>query len=343
MKVTSLTMVPDLDRAASWAAQAEQLGFDGVFMAEGKRDPFLSLSRAVATTTRIEVGTGIALAFTRSPMQLAYTAQELQHYSKGRLVLGLGPQVKSHIERRFSAPFDPVLTRMREYVQALRAIWDCWNLGRRLDFRGQYYRHNLMIPMFTPPPHDYGHPKIFLAVTGPKMAELAGELADGVILHGIASPAYIRRTILPGLERGLGEAGRHRAELEIVVSPRIATGADEATLARTSRLIRRQLAFYASTPEYRAIMDSHGRVGLQAELARLAAQGKWEAMGTAFDEELLADFAIVAPPEGVPRLLRERYGDFCTRVSVDDTDVSAEREVWAGILRHLHEEAPVHG
>jgi probable F420-dependent oxidoreductase len=343
VKVTSLTMIPDLETAARWARDAEKIGFDGVFLAEGKRDPFLSLSRAVEATERVELGTGIAVAFARSPMQLAYTAQELQQHSRGRLVLGLGPQVKSHIERRFSAQFDPVLTRMREYVLALRAIWDCWNLGRRLDFRGRCYQFNLMIPMFTPPAHDYGHPRIFLAVTGPKMAELAGEVADGVILHAIASSRYIAETIVPALARGMDRAGRRGGELEIVVSPRIATGADDDAIARAGLVIRRQLAFYASTPEYRAILETHGRPDLQAELARLAARGQWEQMGTCFDEELLAQFAIVGPPDAVPELIHERYGGICTRVSVDDTDVGTDLDMWSDILRGLHEERSRHG
>lgn len=339
MKVTSLTVVPDLGRTADWAHEAERLGFDGVFVSEGKRDPFLSLSRAVGSTERIELGTGVAIAFARSPMALAYTAQELQHHSRGRFVLGLGPQVKHQVERRYSAEYSPLLTRMREYVQALRAIWDCWNLGKRLDFRGRCYRHNLMIPMFTPPPHPYGHPKIFLAVTGPKMAELAGQVADGVIVHAIASADHLRRTILPALARGLEQAGRHADEVEVVVSPRIATGPDDAAIDRATRAIRRQLAFYAATPEYRAILEGHGRGELQARLARMAVKGQWEQMGEAFDEELLGQFAIVGPPSRVPDLVRERYGHLCTRISVDDTDLGADLDLWVDVLRDLRHEA----
>jgi probable F420-dependent oxidoreductase len=338
VKVTSLTIVPDLSRSAGWAHEAELLGFDGVFISEGKRDPFLSLSRAVEVTEHIELGTGVAIAFARSPMVLAYTAQELQQHSRGRFVLGLGPQVKHQVERRYSAAYSPLLTRMREYVHALRAIWDCWNLGKRLDFRGQCYQHNLMIPMFTPPPHSYGHPKIFLAVTGPKMAELAGQVADGVIVHAIASADHIRQTILPALARGLDQAGRHSSEVEVVVSPRIATGADDAAVTRAARAIRRQLAFYASTPEYLAILQTHGRGELQPQLTRMAVKGQWELMGEAFDEDLLAEFAIVGTPSQVPGMVRERYGHLCTGISVDDTDIGTDLGLWASILRDLRRE-----
>ena len=274
---------------------------------------------AAEHTERTELGTAIAVAFARSPMQLAYTAHDLQAYSGGRFILGLGSQVKPHIERRFGMPWSYPAPRMREFVLALRAIWSAWNDGTRLSFRGDFYQHTLMTPFFSPPPAPGGAPGIFLAAVGEAMTAVAGEVADGLLVHAFTTERYLREVTLPALDRGLAAAGRSRADAEVSLLAMIATGRSEEEMARAVAGTRAQIAFYGSTPAYRAVLGRHGWAGLGDELNALSRSDrgdKWEAMGGLIDDDVLHAFAVVAEPAGVAAQIRRRFGGLIDRVLV---------------------------
>src|SRR3954463_608887 len=260
----------DLNQAAASAKEAEDAGYDGVWGAETSHDPFLPLALAAEHTQRLELGTGIAVAFARSPMTLANIGYDLQQYSKGRFNLGLGSQIKPHIEKRFSMPWSHPAPRMREMILAMRAIWDCWNNETKLDFRGDFYQHTLMTPFFNPGPNPYGPPKVYLAAVGELMTEVAGETADGLLVHGFTTERYLREVTLPALERGLAKSGRKRADFEISAPGFIVTGGNEKEMEAAKVGTRRQIAFYGSTPAYRGVLELHGWGDMQTDLNRLS-------------------------------------------------------------------------
>jgi probable F420-dependent oxidoreductase len=297
------------------ARELEELGYDGLITAETGHDAFLPLALAAEHTERIELGTGIAVAFARTPMVLAYTANDLQHMSKGRFILGLGSQIKPHIEKRFSMPWSHPARRMREYILAMRAIWAAWNEQAPLRFEGEFYRHTLMTPFFAPPPNQYGAPKVFLAAVGERMSEVAGEVADGIIIHGFTTERYVKEVTLPAVERGLKAAGRDRASFEISGPLFIVTGTNEQELAEAEQGVKQQIAFYGSTPAYRGVLDLHGWGDLQTELNALSKQGEWVKMGELIDDDILHTFAVVAGPEGVGAELKKRYAGVVDRCS----------------------------
>ena len=306
----------DLDEVATAASAAERRGYDGVFTAETKRDPFLPLAAAATRTERVELGTGIAVAFARNPMTLANLANDMHFYSKGRFVLGLGSQIAPHITKRFSMPWSHPAARMRELVQAMRAIWACWNEGERLDFRGEFYTHTLMTPMFDPGPNPFGTPKVFVAAVGTLMTEVAGEVGDGMLVHAFTTEAYLRDELLPALDKGLDKAGRPRSDYELSGPVFVVTGRDEAETAAAARPVREQLAFYASTPAYRPVLDKHGWGDAQSELHTLSKQGEWVKMGDVFDDEMLDAFAVVGEPAAVAGKLLDRFGGLLDRVTL---------------------------
>ncbi len=293
----------------------EAAGYDGAWSAETSHDPFLPHVAAAERTERLELGTGIAVAFGRSPMTLANTAWDLQMASSGRFLLGLGSQIKPHITKRFSMPWSSPAARMREMILAIRAIWDCWDGDGQLDFRGDFYTHTLMTPFFNPGPSPYGQPKIFLAAVGAKMTEVAGEVADGLLCHGFTTAGYLHERTLPALDEGLTKAGRTRADIELSLPAFIVTGNDEAEMERSAEGVRRQVAFYGSTPAYRPVLEHHGWGDLQDELNRLSKQGEWVAMGKLIDDDVLNTFAVVAEPHGVAAALLERWGGLVDRLS----------------------------
>ncbi|HWC66507.1 MAG TPA: LLM class F420-dependent oxidoreductase [Acidimicrobiales bacterium] len=317
MKVDG-TVGMDLRQAGALASEAEAAGYSGVWTAETAHDPFLPLLLAAEHTERIEVGTSIAVAFARNPMLLANTGWDLQAYSGGRFILGLGSQIKPHITKRFSMPWTHPAARMRELVLAVRAIWDCWMNGTKLEFRGEFYTHTLMTPFFTPPAADLagcGPPKVFLAGVGELMTEVAGEVCDGFICHGFTTEKYLREVTLPALERGRAKVGKTLAGFEIAGPSFVVTGADDNELERAAAATRQQIAFYGSTPAYRGVLDVHGWGGLQDELNALSKQGKWVEMGELIDDDLLNTFAVVGTPEEIAPELAKRYGDAIQRIS----------------------------
>ena len=307
-----------LDAVGAHAAVLEAAGFSGAFSSETSNDPFLPILLAAERTESIELGTAIAVAFARSPMTLANTAWDLQAYSKGRFMLGLGSQIKPHITKRFSMPWSHPAARMRELILAIRAIWDTWLHGTPLQFRGEFYQHTLMTPFFAPDPADldgFGVPKIFLAGVGELMTEVAGEVCDGFLCHGFTTERYLREVTLPALERGRSKAGKTMDGFEIVGPSFVVTGNDDEQLAAAATGTRQQIAFYGSTPAYRGVLEVHGWGGLQEELNALSKQGQWEQMGELIDDEILGTFAVVGAPEDVGPELHRRYGDVVDRIS----------------------------
>jgi probable F420-dependent oxidoreductase len=300
--------------AATAAGDAEELGYRAVWFGETAHDPFLSVALAASATSRIEVGTGVAIAFARSPMTLAVTANDLQTVSQGRFVLGLGSQVKPHITRRFAMPWSHPAARMREFVLAMRAIWRCWHEGEPLDFQGEFYSHTLMTPFFNPGPNEYGPPQVFIAGVGDLMTGVVGEVADGFLCHGFTTERYLREVTLPALERGRKRAGLTLDGFQISGLPFVVTGRTEEQVAASTAAVKDQIAFYASTPVYRPVLECHGWGDLQQELTALTKTGRWSDMAGLIDDEMLQTFAIVADPDDVAAAVRQRYGDVFTRM-----------------------------
>ena len=331
MKVDGVLMAGGLAGVPSVARELEELGYDGAFSAETARDPFFPLLLAAEHTERLELVTGIAVAFARNPMTLANIGYDLQSYSQGRFVLGLGSQIKAHIEKRFSMPWSHPAARMREFILAMRAIWACWNDGDKLDFRGEFYRHTLMTPFFNPGPNPYGKPKVFLAAVGERMTEVAGETADGILLHGFTTERYVREVTLPALERGWARTGKQRTDFEVSGPMFVVTGTNEEEVERARQGTKQQIAFYGSTPAYRGVLELHGWGDLQGELNRLSKQGDWVTMGDLVTDEILETFAVVAEPEEVPRQLLARYGDAVDRISFY-APYKSDPERWSKVL-----------
>lgn len=324
----------DLAKAGDAAKAQEAAGYDGIWAAETSHDPFLALTLAAEHTTSIELGTGIIVAFARNPMTLAQSAYNLNEYSGGRLLLGLGSQIKAHITRRFSMEWSHPAARMREFVLAMRAIWDCWQNGTKLDFRGDFYQHTLMTPFFNPGPNPHGAPKVFLAGVGELMTKVAGETADGFLAHGFTTESYLREKTLPALEEGFAAGDRKREDFQISMPAFVVTGLDEEATEKAAQGVRRQIAFYGSTPAYRGVLDHHGWGDLQPKLNRLSKEGKWEEMGDLITPEILETFAVVAPPEQVPDALLARFAGVVDRVSFY-TPYQSDPEAWRAMIDKL--------
>lgn len=298
------------------ALELERAGYDGAWSAETGHDPLLIVAAAASTTTRLELGTSIVVAFARSPMITATMANDVQLLSRGRLLLGLGSQIKPHIEKRYSMPWSHPAPRMREYVFAMRAIWSCWNEGTPLNFCGEFYRHTLMSPFFNPGPNPYGPPKVYLAAVGELMTEMAGEVADGLLVHPFTTERYIREVTLPALERGLAKSGRTIEGFPISFAGLVATGESEEDFDDATAKVRGQIAFYGSTPAYRGVLELHGWGELQQELNTLSKSGEWQKMSELIDDDVLNAFSVVAAPNEVGAMVRARLHDVVSRFSI---------------------------
>jgi len=310
----------DLRNVARNAKEVEAAGYSGAWTAETAHDPFLPLVLAAEHTETLELGTSIAVAFARNPMTLANTAWDLQAFSQGRFVLGLGSQIKPHITKRFSMEWSKPAARMREMVLAMRAIWNTWLTGEPLDFRGEFYTHTLMTPFFTPDAKEldgFGAPKVFLAGVGELMTEVAGEVCDGFI------------NVVFNDKTGIYAHYSGSEEDRIVV-----TGNDEAQIEAAAAATRQQIAFYGSTPAYRGVLEIHGWGGLQDELNALSKQGEWQRMGTLIDDEILNTFAVVGEPEAIAPELSKRYGDVIQRISFY-APYASDPDRWAGVMAAL--------
>jgi probable F420-dependent oxidoreductase len=334
VKLDAVTYGHPLAQVPAEVARVRDRGYDGWFVSETVHDPLLACAVAGTVSGQMQLGSAIAVAFPRSPMHTAYAAHDLQAQTGGRFVLGLGSQIKPHIEKRFSTEWSKPAARMREYVLALRAIWDAWETGERLAFRGEFYRHTLMTPFFTPEEHGHGHPAVWLAAVGPLMTEVTGEVADGLLCHGFTTKRYLDEVTLPKLGAGAERAGRERADLEVVMPVFVITGADDAQRAEARQMVKGQLAFYGSTPAYRAVLDLHGWGELHEELHRLSVSDGWAQMPDLIDGEVLDTFAVTAEPAEVGAAIVERFGTSVDRVSLS-TSYAFDDDAWKRVRRDL--------
>jgi probable F420-dependent oxidoreductase len=293
------------------AAAAEKDGYAGFGAAETKHDVFTGLTLAARATSRITLQSAIAVAFARNPVNLAHSANDLHLISGGRFQLGLGSQVRAHIERRFAMPWDRPAARMEEFVRALRAIWESWATGERLAFRGDFYQHTLMTEFFSPGPNPYGNPPVFLAAVGEKMTAVAGRVGDGLIVHPLTSERYIREKTLPALK-----AARDKSDLSdftLMSNVLVVLGEDEAARSKAEQAVRGQIAFYASTPSYRPVLELHGWGELADQLNALSRRQAWTEMTALIPDEMLETFSISGD---VARGLKDRFGDLIDRISI---------------------------
>ncbi|MEC7865793.1 MAG: TIGR03617 family F420-dependent LLM class oxidoreductase [Pseudomonadota bacterium] len=298
------------------AKELEDAGYDGGFIPETSHDPFLPLVTAALATEKIDLYTSIAVAFARNPMTLANLSYDLHLLSKGRFILGLGSQIKPHITKRFSMPWSSPAKRMQELIEAIRAIWDCWQNDSKLDFKGEFYTHTLMTPMFSPGPNPFGLPKIYVAAVGPLMTKAVAESADGLLVHPFHTPKYMNDVTLPIVNEALSSKGKDRSDFDLTISVMTATGINEESYEKSINACKNGISFYASTPAYKGVLDAHGYGDLQGKLNLLSKEGKWKEMSALIDDELLNTVAVVAEtPEAAAKEIKLRYGDQGDRIN----------------------------
>jgi probable F420-dependent oxidoreductase len=339
MKICFASVYASPNELVRTAQDAEELGYDGLWASETKHDPFIGLAIAAKLTSRISLRTGLAVAFARNPMTMATLANDIQLVSEGRFHLGLGSQLKPHITRRFSMPWSQPVPRMREYVAALRTIWDTYGPEKQLRFRGEFYRHTLKGPFFDPGPNPYGAPPVILGAVGPGMTQLAGEVADGFMVHSASSERFLKEVTLPTLRRAREASGRPWGDFEINVAPVIATGRNEKEYAAGIQMAKTQVAFYTSIPTYGAILELHDLAEVQTELHKLAAQGRISEMPDVIDNSVLNTFAIVGEPKEAAAKIMERFGGIADTVSCYNPNVTDPR-YWLPVVEELRSLQP---
>ncbi len=334
LQIYTTAPMEDPRDARTTFSHLEEIGYDGAFSFEAKLDPFLPLAVASEHTKNLRLGTAIAIAFARNPMNLANLGHGLQAITGGRFVLGLGSQVRPHIENRFSMPWSKPAARMREIVMAIKAIFDCWEGKSRLDFKGEFYRHTIMIPAFDPGPNPFGPPPIFTGGFGPLMTAVAGEVADGFFAHPFNSRESLLRNTMPALETGLRKSGRTREDLEIICSTLTVTADDDEGMERVRLAARKQLAFYGSTPAYLPTLECHGWDELHRELNRLSKAGRWDDMTDLIDDEILETIAVVGPRDQIGRKLRERLDGIADGVALTHNR-APDPTHWADVVAEM--------
>ncbi len=330
------TMLSGLEEAGANARRLEELGVDGAFTFEGPHDVFTPLVLAAVSTTTLELATNVAIAFPRNPVQLAHQAYDLQLLSKGRFTLGLGSQIRAQVEKRYGASFDRPIARMRELVAALRAIFATWESGDRLDFRGEFTSHTLMPPTFNPGPNPFGMPPIAIGGLGPQMVRLAAEVADGLLVMPFNTAEHFRQRTLPAIGEGLARGRRARSELTVTGEVIVCCGSSEAEIEAARLGGQWLLAFYASTPAYRPVLEVEGWEDLQPELNKLSKSGRWEEMPRMIDDTMLNTLAVVGSPKEVAARIHGRFGDqvdrmgFYTPYAVSEETLGQLVDVLAG-------------
>jgi probable F420-dependent oxidoreductase len=329
MKIDASLPPVSLKEVPAIAQAAEAIGFDALWSTETVHDPFLPGALIAEHTRRLQFGTAVAIAFARSPANLAYTAWDLAQASGGRFILGLGTQVKAHIERRYGMPWpDSVVGKLREQIAALRALWRTWQTGEKLDFRGEHYKLTLMSPFFNPGRIEHPDIPIDIAGVNTGLARLAGECADGFHVHPFHSPAYLKQVLLPAIEQGALNAGRSRSDIQV------STTVFAVSLPEDDLFARAQIAFYASTPSYRAVMALHGWEEVASQLSELAKRGQWGEMPALIDDVMLRTFAVVAKPADLRDALHERYAGLADRLALYLPFLPGERdEFWRGLVQ----------
>ena len=328
MRVTTTLPQADLQSVPEAVRAIEAAGYDGVVTLDNRHEPFLALAVAAVHSSQLELATGIAVAFPRSPMVVAMTAWDLQAASNGRFVLGLGSQIKPHIERRFSVPWSAPAARMREYIGALRAIWKTWETGERLAFEGEHYRFSLMTPNFTPEPLTSRPPPVTVAAVGPKMLQMAADVADGVRLHAFATRKYLEESTLPLIEARLEERGLSRSRFLVTGGGFVCTGAEDADVAASFEWVRKRIGFYGSTPSYWPVLECHGLGDLGRKLNRMTKDGQWDRLAGEIDDDVVHLFAAVGRHDEIVSAVEARFGGVS-----DSVAASASSEISGSLPR----------
>lgn len=327
MKIDVGILVPNLLDTPAIARAAEEIGFDALWTSETQHEPFLPLAIAAEHTSRIELGTSIAVAFPRSPTVLAHIAWDLANASKGRFILGLGTQVKAHIERRFGMTWEAPAKKLREMILAMRALWDSWQGDGKINFRGEFYKITLMTPFFNPGPIDYPNIPIYIAGVNEHLCRVAGELCQGFHVHPFHTAKYMREIVLPNIERGAADAGRTRADVQL--SSAVFVASDETE----REAVRAQISFYASTPTYRTVLEAHGLGEVNQQLGALAARGKWDDMPALISDEILNQVAVVAPLDEIPARIEARYTGLLDRITFYAPFSPEESDKWKRLVK----------
>ena len=308
MRVLTILPQDNLQSAGTNAAAIEEAGYDGLVTMENKHEPFLPLAVAATTTEKVELTTGIAIAFARSPMVVASASHDLQTASNGRFVLGLGSQVKGHNERRFSVPWSPPVPRLREFVEGMRAIWRCWEKGEKLNYEGEHYRFTLMTPNFVPDPNGLPPVPVTIAAVGPAMLRMAGRVCDGVRLHPFCTRRYLEEVVMARLEEGMAKSGARRENFEITGGGYIVTGPDDETLDKLFEWVRYRVAFYGSTRSYFPVWEVHDQLDLGMKLHEMSKRGEWDKMAAEVPDDVVHLFAAVGKHDVIAREVETRFG-----------------------------------
>ena len=323
MKLDAALPIVGLKDVPAIAKAAEQIGFDALWTQETQHDPFLPCTLIAEHTTRLNFGTAVAVSFARSPANLAYTAWDLSAQSGGRFILGLGTQVKAHIERRFGVPWpESPVKKLREQIEVIRTLWDCWQNGTKLNYRGEYYKITLMSPFFNAGAIEHPNIPIYIAGVNTGLAKLAGELCNGFHAHPFHSLRYMKEVMLPAIEEGAKKNNRKREDVAVALSAFIATTPEEMNFARM------QISFYASTPSYRPVMDLHGWSGIAEQLSVHAAKGEWAEMPMLITDEMLNEFCLVTEEEKLASELKKRYDGIADRLTLYIPFAPGERDEW---------------
>jgi len=337
MKIDILLPATSVAESASQAAEFETLGFDCVWTFEAAHDAFLPLSHAAAATSSLEIGTNIAVAFARTPFSMAQIAWDMQKNSNGRFHLGLGTQVRAHIERRFSGQFDHPAARVTDYIRCVRAIWACYQNGSKPDYQGEFYRFNLMNQFFDPGPIDHPEIPIYLAGVNPRMCRAAGEVADGFHVHPMHTASYLNEVVKPAINEGAKTRNASVDDMSLYSPVFAVTGNNQQEMDALEKTVRQQISFYATTPSYGAVLQHHGYGDLGKKLAGLMREGKMEEMGKAIPEDFLDKVAIIGPPNEIGQRLRERYDGVLDRVSLYLTmGGDAKFDQWSDLIKQIH-------
>ncbi|HEV8437071.1 MAG TPA: TIGR03617 family F420-dependent LLM class oxidoreductase [Methylomirabilota bacterium] len=316
MKLDVSMLTHDLKTTPDHARKVEAMGFDCLWSSETQHDPYLALAVAAVSTSRIKLGTNIATVFSRSPMITAHIAWDLQKSTGGRFTLGLGTQVKAHNERRFSVKFESPGPKIAEAVRAIRAIWECWQNGTKLNFKGQFYTFDVMTPFFNPGPIEHPSIPIFIAGVNPYMCSVAGELCDGLHVHPFNSAKYLREVVHPAVEAGLRRSGRSRKDFTFATTNFVVVGDSEKERAEQARMVKQQIAFYGSTRTYEPVLAVHGWQDLTAKLHRKSVEGDWQGMADLITDEMLDIYAVTATYDTLRDKLEERYAGLLDRTAL---------------------------
>ena len=333
IKIDCSMITRDPAEASKASKELEDLGYDGAYTFEGPHEPFLPLAAAALATEKLELLTSIAVAFSRNPMTLANIGYDLQLMSKGRFTLGIGSQIKPHIEKRYSMPWSSPAKRMKEMVDAIKAIWGCWHEGKDLDFRGEFYQHTLMTPIFNPGKNPFGLPKIYVAGVGPLMTQAAAESGDGFIVHPFHTTKFLENITLPSVKKGL-ELSTAK-EFDISLGVMVATGTTDEEIAKARDACKAQIGFYGSTPAYKVVLEQHGWESIQPELNNLTKKGLWQDIPNLISDEILESIAVTGTPDEVSKIIFDRYGSIASRIA--PSIFSGDPEVTKALIHALKE------